>query len=139
MKKSLQGGYLCGRVRFTLNGPPLRANHCHCRMCQLAAGAPFVTWAVVRQSDLTWPLDEPKLFPSSDVAERGFCPGCGSALTFRYLTEKNEIDLAAVCFDDPRAIEPIDHIWTKTRPDWIKLADGLPEHEGKRGGNSTER
>ena len=134
MTKTLKGGRLCGRVRFTLKGPPLRATHCHCRMCQLAAGAPFVTWAIVRQADLSWTLEPPKIYPSSDFAERGFCPDCGSALTFRFLNENNEIDLAAVSFDDPCTIEPSDHIWTKTRPEWIKLADGLPEHEGKRGG-----
>ncbi|HJO75503.1 MAG TPA: GFA family protein, partial [Rhodospirillales bacterium] len=91
MSKSLQGGCLCGRVRFTLQEPPLRATHCHCRMCQLAAGAPFVTWAVVRQADFSWTLGEPRLFPSSDLAERGFCAACGTALTFRFLNENNEI------------------------------------------------
>ncbi len=69
MSKSLQGGCLCGRVRFTLQEPPLRATHCHCRMCQLAAGAPFVTWAVVRQADFSWTLGEPRLFPSSDLID----------------------------------------------------------------------
>ncbi len=134
MTKTLQGGCLCGQVRFTLKGLPLRATHCHCRMCQLAAGAPFVTWAIVRQADLSWTLGEPRLYPSSDFAERGFCGECGTALTFRYLNEKNEIDIAAICFDDPGIVEPLDHIWTKTRPEWIRLADGLPEHEGKRDG-----
>ncbi len=134
MTKILEGGCLCGRVRFTLKEPTLRAAHCHCRMCQLAAGAPFVTWAAVSQDDLTWPLGQPKIFPSSDLAERGFCSECGTALTFRFLSENNEIDIAAICFDDPGIIEPLDHIWTGTRPKWVKLGDGLPEYREKRDG-----
>ena len=132
MSETLEGGCLCGQVRFALKAPPLRATHCHCRMCQLASGAPLVTWTQVRQADLTWIRGEPKIYPSSDIAERGFCEDCGSTLTFRYLEESEMLDVAAVCFDDPGVFDPLDHIWTKTRPRWIKLADGLPEYEEKR-------
>ena len=93
-----------------------------------------MTWAAVSRDDLTWPLGQPKIYPSSDFAERGFCGECGTALTFRFLKDNNEIDIAAVCFDDPGIVKPLDHIWTKTRPKWVKLGDGLPEHREKRDG-----
>ena len=40
----LNGGYLCGAVRYRLSAPPTVVTHCHCRTCRRATGAPFVTW-----------------------------------------------------------------------------------------------
>ena len=33
-EKELEGGCLCGRVRFKISGPPLVVTHCHCSMCR---------------------------------------------------------------------------------------------------------
>lgn len=38
---TMTGGCLCGRVRYTLTGDPIRSYVCHCRDCQRASGAAF--------------------------------------------------------------------------------------------------
>ncbi len=133
MKQEFSGSCLCGAVRFEIAGAPLRATHCHCRMCQKAAGAAFVTWATFRTADITWTGERPTIYPSSGIGERGFCSKCGSALTYRYLERDNEIGVTAACLDDPDSVAPSDHIWTKSRLDWVRLADGLAEHRERRG------
>src|ERR1700720_1833670 len=35
----INGGCLCGAVRYTADGDPTNATVCHCRDCQKAAGA----------------------------------------------------------------------------------------------------
>ena len=44
MAQSLDGGCLCGAVRYAALGPPVDAGYCHCRICQRSSGTPVLTW-----------------------------------------------------------------------------------------------
>ena len=54
-------------------------------MCQKASGQPFMALARVKPRDLVWTRGKPTIFKSSNLAERGFCPDCGTPLTYRFL------------------------------------------------------
>src|SRR5947209_44786 len=41
LSMKLEGGCLCGKVRFTVNQPPLRTLACHCTFCQRLTGSSF--------------------------------------------------------------------------------------------------
>ena len=41
MKLPLEGGCLCGAVRYRIGVEPRNADYCHCRMCRRAGGAPW--------------------------------------------------------------------------------------------------
>ena len=41
MFEPLEGGCLCGRVRYRVMAAPLDGAYCHCRMCQKSSGAPL--------------------------------------------------------------------------------------------------
>jgi hypothetical protein len=43
--RSIEGGCLCGAVRYRAWGNAYGITHCHCQTCRRASGAPFVTWA----------------------------------------------------------------------------------------------
>ena len=45
---TVEGGCLCGRVRYRVAGAPVRVTHCHCTLCRRSAEAPFLTWATFR-------------------------------------------------------------------------------------------
>ncbi len=121
------GGCQCGAVRFAVRGEPEPATVCHCRMCQKAFGGPFAVLATVRLADLAWTRGAPAFFPSSDVVERGFCPNCGTPLTFGYRGE-DTIGLALGAFDRPAAVPLSAQLWTSARVPAAATLHALPAH-----------
>ncbi len=126
------GGCLCGAVRYRLEGAPLHADFCHCRLCQRAAGAPVVAWGTWPADRLAWLKAEPTTFASSQKGRRSFCPSCGTPLTFVDADDPALVDVTLASLDDP-AFAPQDHIWTMSRIAWFDGRDELPRHTGARG------
>ena len=118
------GGCLCGAVRYRLDGPPLHADYCHCRMCRRAAGAPVVARLTVANAAFAWIEGEPAVYRSSAEAERLFCPACGTQLALR--DEPDCLDVTLASLDEPEAVRPSYHIWTASRIAWFDTADDLP-------------
>lgn len=59
---------------------------------------------------------------------RGFCPLCGTQLTFELDDPSlDEIDITIASLDQPSAMAPLDHTYTASKLDWIAIADGLPQ------------
>lgn len=131
-KHTVEGGCLCGRVRYRAVGSPFNLTNCHCIICRRASGAAFVSWASFRSSGFTFVNCEPAGFKSSPKAVRTFCPNCGTPLTFQLLKKLDEIDVTICSLDNPEALAPKDHTWTIRRLSWVKLADGLPSYEQDR-------
>jgi hypothetical protein len=127
-----EGGCLCGTVRYRARGRPTQVNHCHCRMCQRGSGAAVVTWATFPAARVEWVRGRPTLRRSSDIAARGFCGSCGSALLWQGDAHKDLIDLTAGTLDRPEAIKPEDHIWTESAVPWLPVDDGLPRYKRSR-------
>jgi hypothetical protein len=131
----MSGSCLCGAVRFEANGPPLRVNICHCRMCRKASGAPYIAWASFARADVVFSGKAPTLRPSSEMAERGFCGDCGSAMIWQRPPGTKggspKIDLALGCFDEADDLAPSEQIWTESRLKWLRLTETLPQrHRG---------
>ena len=127
------GGCVCGAVRYELSVEPYGAAVCHCRTCQQAHGAPMVAWFSVGEAAfrLTGELGEIR---TSDHAVRRFCRACGTHLLFVDSRYPGEIDVATATLDDPAAVAPRFHIWTRSQLPWVKLGDGLqafPERSGQ--------
>ena len=43
----MEGGCLCGAIRYRISGAPHRTTNCHCLHCRRSSGAPFLTWIEV--------------------------------------------------------------------------------------------
>ncbi len=127
----LEGGCLCGAIRYRATGTPSDLTHCHCEDCRKASGAPFVAWASFRRAEFAFTKGQPAQI---DWARRvrGFCPRCGTTLTFQTREDADEIDVTISSLDDPTAFAPRDHIWVEDQLPWIKLADGLPRYARQR-------
>ncbi len=128
MKLPLEGGCLCGRMRYRIGDAPHHANYCHCRMCQRASGAPVVPWLTMASADFAWTAGAPAVYCSSPGAERLFCGVCGTQLVFREIADPESLDVTLASLDDPVAVRPSHHIWTMSRIAWFDLADDLPHH-----------
>ena len=128
MSDVFEGGCLCGRLRYRAEGRPLDAGWCHCRLCQKSSGAPALAWGTWPASAVRYTTGEPRVFKSSTLGRRHFCPDCGTQLLFRVAEDSRTIDLTLASLDRPDAIVPEYHIWTASRIAWMELADRLPRH-----------
>ena len=116
------GGCQCGAVRFSVERFG-RSSICHCRMCQKAFGG--IGGVLVTALGLTWTRGEPKIFQSSNRAERGFSNECGTPLTFGV---GSSVDVAVCALDDPSVAPPIVQLAPEFRVPW---ADSLPDLPGR--------
>jgi hypothetical protein len=123
-----EGGCLCGAVRFRAEGEPLNVRTCHCRNCQRAMGSPFFARALFPHSALSVE-GETARYPSSEALDRVFCKTCGSRL-FAWRRNPAVAGVALAAFDDRNAFASTEHIWVSEKMHWVKLDDGLPQHQG---------
>lgn len=124
----LSGGCLCGAVQYELarlDGP---IGHCHCRTCQKAHAAPFVTTARVRVEHFRWTNGAEHLqsYESSTGKSRMFCGVCGSHI-IAALAGSDQMVLRVVTLDIDPGQRPVAHIWTAHDVPWLQVS-GLPEH-----------
>jgi len=121
----LEGGCLCGRIRYRATPDKREGYYCHCRMCQLAFGNTQVPFLNLRQDQVQWLTEPPKFYASSTFARRGFCPDCGTPLSFAYVDSRN-MDLSVGSLDDPAAIRPVSHFAVESKVEGWSCDDGLP-------------
>jgi hypothetical protein len=120
------GGCLCGRTRYEARPDHREGYYCHCRMCQLAFGNTRATYFNLPKTDVRW-LTPPAYYESSKIARRGFCPHCGTPLSFEFI-DGERMDLSIGSLDDPSQFKPTEHWAVESRiADW-HVTDGLPGH-----------
>ena len=123
----IEGGCLCGAVRYRIRSEPLSSGTCQCRSCRMASAAAIVPWITVNSDDFVFTAGQPIEYNSSPPATRTFCGRCGTPLTFRHTSYENKkIDVTTVTLDDPEAFPPEGHTWASQKLTWMRLADGLP-------------
>jgi hypothetical protein len=78
--KTLTGSCLCGSVRYTVQGEPQRALHCHCSRCRKATGTGHASNLFVAGT-LTWDAGEELVrhfkVPQAQRFTNAFCSECG--------------------------------------------------------------
>lgn len=122
------GGCACGAIRYVLRSQPFDAGYCHCRMCQLASGAPVMAFATVPRRDFDLVRGELLWRRSSDFGRRGFCGACGTPIAMQVAHQPDMIDFTISTLDAPDALPPDFHIWHASRIGWFETADALPRH-----------
>ena len=125
---TLDGGCLCGALRYRIDGEPRVVSHCHCGLCRRVSGAPFVTWLTVRKDRVTV-TGEPVWYASSEWARRGFCSACGTHVLAGSQHYERHWDITAGSLDQPDLITPERHVFAGNKVAWIDIADTLPVHD----------
>jgi hypothetical protein len=127
-QRILEGGCLCGAIRYQLTGRPSAegAGYCHCRRCQCSTGAPVVAWVTYPISALRILQGTPKTYHSTSKAIRQFCETCGTQLFFGFTEGPADIDISIASLDTPENMVPTYHIWTSSQLPWLTIADNLP-------------
>jgi hypothetical protein len=126
----LEGGCLCGKVRFTANEAPLRTFACHCTFCQRVTGSSFYAESIFPLVAVQFNSGELRHYEHlSDGSGKKvfvhFCPSCGTTvgLTFERWPEMRAISRG--CYDDPNAVEVTSNIWTRSAQTGVALPAGV--------------
>ncbi|MDH5529285.1 MAG: GFA family protein [Paracoccaceae bacterium] len=104
------GGCLCGAVRITAKGQPLRVGLCHCLDCRKHHGALFHASAIFPDSAVTVTGD------THHFKGRHFCPRCGSSVFGR---SGDEVEVNLGTLDTPDQFTPSYELWTIRREAWL--------------------
>lgn len=125
----MEGGCLCGAIRYRIDGPPTESGYCHCRTCQRQSGAPVVAFFAVAPEHFSYMTGAPARYRASDHAAREFCPNCGTYLVFREDDPLATVSINTASLDEPARMPPEFHIWRASHISWFDTNDELPRHE----------
>lgn len=128
----LEGGCLCGAIRYRVTGRPTNTMVCHCQTCRRAAGSPVVAWLTFAKADFELTKGQLKEFSSTPPVLRGFCATCGTPLTYTNSKLPDSIDVTTCSMDSPAAFPPTHHSWLSHDVGWVRFGDGLPTHQESR-------
>ena len=84
MENILEGGCLCGAVRYRVRGSTVASGICHCRSCRKTASAPTLPFATFPTAAFEITHGALTDFRSSAEVTRSFCGRCGSPLAYRH-------------------------------------------------------
>jgi hypothetical protein len=119
-----EGGCLCGAIRYSFQGQPLYSAHCHCRSCQRAIGAAYVTWTAVKKKGFEVTKGEITYCETTPGMHRGFCGRCGSSLA-GHGDNWDEYYVTSVSLDDPNLVKPVTNVYLDHQQPWAKIDETL--------------
>lgn len=126
----LEGGCSCGDVRYRIGAAPLIVHCCHCLNCQKHTGSAFVINLLIEtaqveliRGDLTV-IDMPLNGGSPNKIFR--CATCLVAVWSEYGRPYLRF-VRAGTLDDPAAVSPDVHIYTRSKAPWVVLPESVPQ------------
>ncbi len=133
MTDTLKGGCACGAVRYRLTSPPMFVHCCHCLNCQKHTGSAFVinmlieADRVVVESGEPYAVEMPLNGGSPNQIFR--CRTCHVAVWSVYGGRAQVRFVRGGTLDDPAAISPDVHIFTRSKLPWVTLPASVPAFE----------
>jgi hypothetical protein len=128
--EKVNGGCMCGAVRYEAIGKPVNVAYCHCIDCRGFTGAPVVAWVVYETQKVSFVKGKCKIYESSSGRGWGFCDQCGTSITWegesfgKFVTEFHISTL-----DNPDEFIPDRHWYDSQRLPWFDVADNLPRYQ----------
>jgi hypothetical protein len=129
MSAEREGGCACGALRYRMTAEPMFVHCCHCLNCQRQTGSAFAINLLIEAARVEvlhgtpQPVDAPR---DEGSVQRIFrCADCQVAVFSEYSSP-------AVWFvrggtlDEPRAVAPDVHIFSRSKVGWVTLPGGVP-------------
>ena len=133
MRKKLRGGCSCSKVRYELLAAPIRVHCCHCTDCQRHTGSAFVINAIIETSAIRMirgaleAVPVPRAYGPHDIYR---CRKCKVAVWSDYGRRPQIRFVRVGTLDNPSAVRPEIHIYTRTKVPWLKLPKGTSAFRG---------
>ena len=130
MSLGLEGGCACGAVRYRLESAPMFVHCCHCLDCQRQTGSAFVLNALIERDRVSLLKGEPtpiQVPTDSGQAHLIYrCPDCQVAVWSSYGGCDALAFIRVGTLDDPTALTPDIHIYTRSKQPWVAVPEGVP-------------
>jgi hypothetical protein len=124
------GGCACGAVRYRLTSEPMFVNCCHCADCQRQTGGGLAVNAIIETDRIEILADEPEAIAVPSPSGRGHdifrCAACKTAVWSDYGRRGVTRFVRATTLDDPQALSPDAHIFTRSKLPWVGLPPEVP-------------
>ncbi len=131
---SMEGGCICGAVRYRMTSKPMFVHCCHCRWCQRETGASFALNAMIEADRVVLLRGSPEAVDTPSESGKGQkivrCPDCHIALWSNYAGAGDALHFIRVgTLDEPDRLTPDVHIYTSSKQPWVVLPPGTPAFE----------
>jgi len=133
--KPLQGGCLCGAIRYEITAPFLSAGYCHCTHCQRRTGTGSSANGRVPQSgfELLAGGEQLRAFKPPTGVPKLFCAVCGSALFSGDPLNDPEVAVRLGTLDGDPGIRPRSRQFVASAVAWEPIPDDdLERYPGAR-------
>lgn len=130
--KLMEGGCLCGEIRYRLSGAPLFVSQCCCKDCQKATGTGHTTIVGIHNSQLAVTGTLKTYTNEGDTGgtvTRHFCGTCGGRIFTSGTLPGEHIMVQAGSLDDPNQVSPQSVIYMKDAVSWDYFDPALPKFE----------
>jgi hypothetical protein len=130
---NLTGRCACGAVQYELLSAPMFTHCCHCLDCQRQTGSAFVINGLIEADRIRMLAGAP--VPVRVPTDSGHphdiyrCPICQTALWSDYGGRPWLRFVRIGTLDDPGAVTPDVHIFTRSKQPWVGLPPDVPAFE----------
>jgi hypothetical protein len=134
----IEGGCLCGAVRYESTAEPLMQVICHCKTCQKNSGAAFSMNVAVPQDSLKVEGEPLRRYEDHSGASgkafyRFYCGSCGSHVYSHGPAYGPTAFIKAGTLDDATWLAPSVHIWVAEKLPWVTIPEGATQVPGNPG------
>lgn len=131
----IEGGCLCGNVRYQSSAEPALQVVCHCKTCQKNSGSSFSTNIAVPSDSLSVTKGSVKTYDdhsgaSGQAFQRHFCPDCGSHILAGGPAYGDLSFIKVGTLDDPSWVKPEIHLWCTEKMPWVEIPASAKQFRG---------
>jgi hypothetical protein len=120
----IEGGCLCGKVRYSAETEPVFVGVCHCKNCQKGTGTAFASVVGLPQPALNVRGDLKTFNDRGDSGKtlfRRFCPKCGSSVMDEAEAIPDVAFIMTGTLDDASWVKPTMEIFLDSAQPWVNL------------------
>ena len=120
----LEGGCLCGKVRYSGEAEPIFVGVCHCTNCQKSSGTAFNAVIAVPKPTVTLTGVVSTYEGRGDTGNavyKMFCPECGSPVAEEAAIMADVVMIPVGTLDDPSTAKPAMQIYCDSAQPWALL------------------
>jgi hypothetical protein len=124
----IEGGCLCGKVRYSGEAEPIFMGVCHCTSCQKGSGAAFNVVVAVPKPAVTVAGALKTFEGRGDTGKatyRRFCPECASPIMVEAEAMPDVVMIPAGTLVDASGVKPTMQIYCDSAQPWVKLGGDI--------------